>query len=143
MESRIEKLLAKYWDGETSLQEEEELKAYFKANPSLTPTGLYFSGLNKDAEVSSPVAFKKPGSWFARSKYAVAATITVGVLVGTLILQETGKKNDFEIKDPEQAYQIAQTVLAKMSTSLKKGQAHATQIKKINKAEEILKETQL
>ncbi|MEM8895116.1 MAG: hypothetical protein AAGC88_11100, partial [Bacteroidota bacterium] len=63
--------------------------------------------------------------------------------VGTMILRDTGKKNDFEITDPEQAYAIAQTVLGKMSTSLNKGQAPTTQLKKMSQAEELIKEQQL
>ena len=143
MESRIKQLLTKYWDGETSLQEEEELKAYFKTNPSLTPTGMYFRGINKSAEEVSPKRFGKPGDWFARSRWSVAVTIAIGILVGTMILRDTGKKKDFEINDPEQAYAIAQTVLAKMSTSLNKGQAPAAQLKKITQAEKLIKEQQL
>ncbi len=143
MESRIEELLTKYWAGETSLQEEEELKGYYKANPSLAPTGLYFRGLSKEAKVVSAKGFKRPGSWYSRSKFAVAATIAIGILVGTMILRDTGRKNNFEIDDPEQAYELAQTVLAKMSTSLNKGQEHTTQLNKISQAEEIIKEAQL
>lgn len=143
MESRIEELLTKYWAGDTSLQEEEELKAYFKANPSLTPTGMYFRGLNKNAEIESPKVFKRPGGWFSGSKIAVAATITIGILVGSMILRDTGKKHDFEVTDPQQAYEIAQVVLGKMSASLNEAQAHSTQLKKLNRAEEIIKEAQL
>ena len=143
MESRIEQLLEKYWVGTSSLREEEEIKAYFRANPSLSPTGMYFRGLRKMSEATPPKAFRKPGSWFLRSKLAVAATISVGILVGTLILRDTGKKHDFEIRDPQQAYEIAQTVLGKMSASLNEAQMHSTQLKKLNRAEEIIKEAQL
>jgi hypothetical protein len=143
MESRIEQLLNKYWAGETSLQEEQELKAFYKANPSLTPTGMYFRGLNKTADIKSPKAFKKPGGWFSKTKFSVAATIAIGILVGTMILRDTGKKHDFEIRDPQQAYEIAQTVLGKMSASLNEAQTHSTQLNKLNRAEEIIKEAQL
>ena len=142
MESRIEELLTKYWDGETTLREEEELKAYFKDNPSLTPTGLYFRGIKKSAEIESDRKFRKPGSWFSQSRYAVAATVAIGILVGALILRDTAK-NDFEVEDPEEAYAIAQLVLQKMSASLNEAQTHSLQLKKINKAEEIIKEEQL
>lgn len=143
MESRIEQLLTKYWAGETSVQEEEELKAFYNENPSLTPTGMYFRGLKKEAEVVSPKAFKKSGNRFSRSRFAVAATIAIGIMVGTMILRDTGKKHDFEITDPQQAYEIAQTVLGKMSVSLNEAQTHSTQLKKLSKAEEIIKEAQL
>jgi hypothetical protein len=143
MESRIEQLLTKYWAGETSLQEEEELKAFYKENPSLTPIGMYFRGLKKNAEIESPRVFKKPGGWFTKTQFSVAATVIIGIMVGTMILRDTGKKHDFEITDPQQAYEIAQTVLVKMSASLNEAQTHSTQLQKLNRAEEILKETQL
>lgn len=143
MESRIEQLLEKYWEGETSLAEETELKAYFKKNPSLTPTGLYFRSVNKTAEVTSEQKFTTPGRKFWKSRFSIAATIAIGVTVGAVILQDAGKRNDFEINDPEEAYQIAQQVLMKMSASLNKAQEPTTQLKKLNKAEEIIKEEQL
>lgn len=142
MESRISELLEKYWDGETSLAEEEELKAYFRENPSLTPTGLYFRGVNKTAEVKSSREFTKPGRSFWKSRFSIAATIAIGVTVGALILQDAGKRNDFEIEDPEEAYEIARTVLMKMSSNLNEGQQPATQLKKLNKAEELITEEQ-
>ena len=143
MESRIEELLARYWEGETTLKEEEELKMYFQGNPSLTPTGMYFRSVKKTAEVTSAQKFKKPGKRFSRTNLSIAATITVGILVGAFVFQDSNKKNDFEIEDPEEAYEIARTVLMKMSSNLNEAQTHTTQLKKINKAEELVKDQQL
>ena len=119
------------------------MREYFKANPSLTPTGMYFRALDKHAEIESARAFRKPGRWIDARKLMVAATIVMGILVGTVILRDTGRKHDFEVSDPQQAYEIAQTVLVKMSASLNEAQMHSTQLKKLNKAESIIKEAQL
>lgn len=143
MESRINQLLEKYWAGETTLQEEKELKSYFRKNPSLTPTGLFFQGLDQTATQSSSKAFTKPGGWFQQTKYAVAATITLGIIVGALILRDSGRQHDFEITDPQQAYEIAQTVLGSMSASINEAKQHTLQLKKLNKAENIIKQEQL
>ena len=143
MESRIETLLEKYWAGETSLGEEEELKVYFKNNPSLAPTGLYFSALSKERKVESKRSFKRPERRFFRKSWSVAASLVVGVTIAALALQDVNSRNDFEVNDPEEAYEIARTVLMKMSTSLNEGKTHSTQLKKINKAEEIIKEEKL
>lgn len=142
-QARIDELLAKYWNGETSLDEEEELKAHFSKNPSLAPTGLYFRSLNKRAEVKTVKNFQKPGRWFTKSRLSIAATIAIGVTVGAIILQDAGKRNEFEINDPEEAYRIAQTVLMKMSSNLNEAELHTGQLKKLNKAEELIKEEQL
>ncbi len=143
MESRIEELLSKYWEGETSLTEEAELKEYFKENPSLAPIGLYFRSVQKTAEVTSEKKFKHPGRRFNRTNLSIAATITIGILVGAFVFQDSNKQNDFEIEDPEQAYEIARTVLMKMSSNINEAQIHTTQLKKINKAEELIKEEKL
>lgn len=148
MESRIEQarldeLLAKYWDGETSVAEENELKAHYSENPSLTPTGLFFRLVSKKAEVKAERKFQNPGRWFTKTKFSIAASIAIGVTVGAIILQDAGKRNEFEINDPEEAYRIAQTVLMKMSSNLNEAESHTVQLKKINKAEELIKEEQL
>lgn len=143
MESRIEELLAKYWEGETTLDEENELKAYFKENPSLTPTGLFFRSLKKTAEVESEKPFVIPGRKQVWRRLSMAATIVMGITVGAYVLQNPGTNDDFEIDDPEEAYEIARSVLMKMSSSLNEGQTHSQQLEKLNKAEEIIKEEKL
>lgn len=143
MESRIEVLLSKYWEGETSLADEKELKEYFTQNPSLTPTGLYFRSVRKTSEVKSERPFKRPGRRISWTNLSIAATISIGILVGAFVFQDSNKRNDFEIEDPEQAYEIARTVLMKMSSNINEAQLHTTQLKKINQAEEIIKEEKL
>lgn len=143
MESRIERLLEKYWEGETSLEEEQELKEYFKENPSLTPTGLFFRSLKKTSEITSPRGFKVPVKRPGRTRLSIAATILIGITLGGLFLRDAENRNDFEVDDPEEAYEIARTVLMKMSNSLNEGQTHSCQLQKLNKAEEIIKEEKL
>ena len=142
MESRIEELLSKYWEGESSLDEENELKEYFNQNPHLTPTGLFFRGLKKRAE-EKPKGFSHPGKKSNTIRYSIAASIAVVVTVGVLIYPDQNRHDDFEIEDPQEAYEIARTALMKMSTSLNDGQVHSLQLKKINEAEEAIKEEKL
>ena len=138
MGSQIDKLMEKYWAGTTSLQEEEEIKGYFKENPSLAPTGLYFRSLKKSAEVESKKSFTTPKKHLMK-RFSVAATILIGIAVGAVALQDANKQNDFEIDDPQEAYEIVRTALMKMSSSLNEGGAYSGELKKLNKAEELLK----
>ena len=138
MGSQIDKLMEKYWAGTTSLQEEEEIKVYFKENPSLAPTGLYFRSLKKSAEVESKKSFSTPKRHLMR-RFSVAATIIIGIAVGAVALQDANRQNDFEIDDPQEAYEIARTVLMKMSSSLNEGKAYSGELKKLYKAKELLK----
>lgn len=139
MESPIDKLMEKYWTGTTSLQEEENIKGFYKKNASLDPMGMYFRSLKKSREVESEKPFSTPKNYLMR-KWAVAATILIGIAVGAVALQDANKQNDFEIDDPEEAYEIARTALMKMSFSLNEGSTYSGELKKINKVEELLKE---
>ncbi len=143
MESRIEELLEKYWNGESTLAEEEALREFYSKNPSLTPTGLFFRTLKKSTEVTSERPFNKPRKQWISTKYSVAATIILGVIVGGIALQDGGKQDEFEIEDPQEAYEIARQALLKMSSSLNQGQTYSVELKKINKAEEIIKNEKL
>ena len=139
MESRIEELMAKYWEGSTTLQEEEEIRTYYRENPSLTPTGLFFRSLKKSAEVESKWKFLSPKKRFSKSSFSIAATIAIGIVVGAVALQDANKRNDFEITDPQEAYEITRRALMQMSSSLNEGQIYSGELKKLNKAEEIIK----
>jgi len=138
MGSQIDKLMEKYWAGATSLQEEEEIKEFYKKNPSLAPTGLYFRSLKKSAEVESQKSFSNPRKPLFK-KLSMAATVVIGIAVGGVALQEANKNSDFEIDDPQEAYEIVRTALMKMSSSLNEGKAYSGELKKLNKAEELLK----
>jgi hypothetical protein len=143
MGSQIDKLLEKYWNGTTTLKEEEELKAFYKKNPSLTPTGLFFRSLDKKSQVKSAKSFSRPKKHFLSGRISVAATILIGMMVGVFALKDANKQNDFEVTDPEEAYEITRTVLMKMSSSLNEGQTYSSELKKLNKAEEIIKKEKL
>ena len=138
MGSQIDKLMEKYWAGTTSLKEEEEIKDFYKKNPSLAPTGLYFRSLKKSGEVESKKPFSTPKRHLMK-RFSVAATIIIGIAVGAVALQDANKQNDFEIDDPQEAYEIARTALMKMSSSLNEGKAYSGELIKLNKAEELLK----
>lgn len=138
MGSQIDQLMEKYWAGTTSLQEEEEIKDFYKNNPSLAPTGLYFRSLKKSAEVESKKSFSNPRKPLFK-RLSVAATIVIGIVVGAVVLQDASKRNDFEIDDPQEAYEIVRSALMKMSSSMNEGAAYSGELKKLNKAEELLK----
>lgn len=143
MESQIDELIEKYWEGNTSLEEEKQIKAYFKENPSLAPQGLYFRDLEQKSKIRSNQKFANPGKKTLKAWMSVAATISIGVFVGLMVLRDAGQRNDFEIEDPQEAYEITKKALMMMSTSLNEGQVYSTELQKLNKAEEILKEQNL
>ncbi len=136
MESQIDKLLQKYWNGDTSLEEEQVIKSHFKSNPSLNNESHYFRYLanQKSVKYEKPKAFNKKKTWVS-----VAATVTVGIITAALVFNDANK-DPFAIEDPEKALQATKEALMMISSELKQGQNHTLELTKINKAKEELKE---
>ena len=141
MESRIKKLLEKYWAGETSVTEEQEIKEFFRKNPSLANEGLYFSGLSKQKEVSPIVAFQHPEKRTNRNNWysAVAATVMLGIVVSSFFISHKQTQNQFVINDPKEAYEITRKALSMVSEGLNQGKTYTLEIEKFNKTQQILK----
>lgn len=136
MGSQIDKLLEKYWNGETNLEEEKVIKSHFKSNPALNNEGHYFRFLAKQKlakfEGSRTVSRKK--AWLS-----AAATITIGVITAALVFNDA-KKDPFAIDDPEKAFQATKEALMMIGSELNQGQNHTLELTKINKAKEELQE---
>lgn len=139
MESRIKELQEKYWAGETSLAEEAELKAYFKKNPSLTMEERYWNALKAKQSQTPPKSFKHPSAnW--RSRWSVAAAITVGLIAAVLVIQDARSQREFVVEDPKEAYEITRKALLMVSSGLNEGKTYSKEIGNINKAKEIISE---
>ncbi|MFY0685600.1 MAG: hypothetical protein JXQ90_00470 [Cyclobacteriaceae bacterium] len=136
MESRIEELKSKYWEGNTSQDEELEIIQYYQQNPSLTHEGKYFATLSK-MKVSKR-SFQHPGKSQQRTWLSIAATITVGIIVAALVIQDANKHQQFMVEDPQEAYEITKKALMMVSSSMNEGATYTSEIKKINKAEDII-----
>ena len=133
MELPIEELLAKYWNGETTLEEEKAIKAHFAQNPSLSEDGKYFRMLAKNKEVSMPAKQrKKQPSWMS-----AAAVVLIGVATALFVVQN--QNNDpYAIEDPERALEMTRSLLIMVGSELNEGQTHTMDLAKINKAKEEL-----
>lgn len=137
MGSQIDKLLEKYWKGETSLEEEQIIKAHFKSAPSLTGDGTYFRYLSNQKEVT----FDQPRSIMKSKKtwLSAAATVTIGLITAVLVLNDA-QKDPFAIEDPEVAFQATKNALMMIGSNINEGQKHTLELTKINKAQEELQE---
>ncbi len=138
MESRIEELIAKYWEGETSLQEESDIKDYFNRNPSLTPEGRYFAALT--GKTKSKRSFTHPGKPKIRPWMSVAASLVLGTLVAFLVIRDAQQTRQFVVDDPQEAYEITRKALFMVSSGLNEGSVYSGELKKINNAEKIVNE---
>ena len=136
MELPIDQLVEKYWNGETSIEEEKQVKAYFKANPALSKQAEYFRFLKKEQEVKFDHKAKNNAK---RTWLSAAATIAVGILTAVLVLQERNK-DPFAIEDPERALEETKKALMLIGAGLNEGQSYTLELSKINKAKEELSE---
>ena len=136
MDLRIEKLKEKYWAGETTLAEEQELKAYFKEHPSLTKEGDYHTILRNQQKVKAKHSFNHPGKKNYPVWWSAAAAILILFTVGMFIFQNNQTKDQFAVEDPQEAYEITRATLLKVSEGLNKGKTYSKELNKINKAKE-------
>jgi hypothetical protein len=140
MDLRIEKLQEKYWAGETTLAEEKELKAYFRENPSLAATGSYHRFLNERKDQHPEYPFTHPGRKTRNYWLSIAAAILVMLTVGVFMLQNKDTSQKFAVEDPEQAMEVTRASLMIVSEGLNKGKTYSKDLKKINKAKELIKQ---
>ena len=136
MELSIEKLIEKYWNGETTLDEEKQVKAHFKATPTLSKESDYFRFLKKEREVKFD---RKVGKTSKRVWRSIAATIAVGLVTTALVMQEFNK-DPFAVDDPKKALEETRRALIMIGSGLNEGRSYAMELTKINKAKEELKE---
>ena len=125
--NKIEKLLDKYFDGESSITEEKELQNYFSGKnvaEHLVQYKSLFKYFEKEKKVSSAKTFtvtnSKKSIWLS-----IAAAIVVLLGFCTyLSLNETDSKSDVSLgtyKNPETAFIETQKALAMISTNVNVG----------------------
>ena len=137
MESRIEELKQKYWDGNTTLEEEAELKSHFTQNKTVGAEARYFDALSKAGMVEAP-EFTHPGRKPRRVWMAVAASVMVGSVAVALLMKQPKQEDPFMVEDPQEAFEITRNAMMMMSIGLNQGSVATEELNKINKVEEIL-----
>lgn len=153
-------LLDKYWNCETSLEEEELLRSYFQQDD--IPDDLrkyqdlfrYYSGeissdLNEEFDkrilkkLGSDV---RPGhqrylSWLYKAAAAVLLILSFFVIHERFIRVKDQAKKVVEdtFKDPEKALEETKRVLFFVSEKINKGKQEAAKLNKFKKAEDVVK----
>ena len=123
----IEVLLEKYFEGETTIAEENELKSYFSSAdvaPHLQQYqplfGYYAAERNQNYEQPLPKSRKRQIAWIS-----VAASVIVLLGVGIYAFNNgTGMKSNQELgtyDNPEEAFKQTQKALALLSNNVNVG----------------------
>ena len=163
-EQEIKYLIEKYFEGETTLQEEAQLHLYFaqpQVHPSLQvyqPMFQFFREEQQkelsetfDARLLQAIQATPPPQLGVRHLYykiASAAAVVLLLLGGWWAYQQSSQPkapaqaidwSKYEPKTPEEAYQILKTSLKKASQELNEGAGMATEeIGKVRKVTEIV-----
>lgn len=137
MKARIEELLEKYWEANTSLQEEEELKNLLKSADGFDELNLLFEGLDQaKSEESAGLVLpqNRPAKTIRMQWMGWAAVILVSI-AGTWIYQENAQS-----RAEEAAYREVMQALALVQGNLEKGKDQLEPLKELqhlNKPQEL------
>ena len=141
MESQIEKLKQKYWEGKTSIEEENMLKKHFQKESSRETEAGFFAEIAKRKSVESPMKFflpkRKSRLMWQITTMAASILILVAFAIG---LGNFNSKNQYAIDDPQQAYKISRQALMLVSTELNKGKTYCSKMDKINEVKQEIKQ---
>ena len=126
---RIEILIEKYFEGETSIAEEKELKAYFSSSDvaqhleQYKPVFGYFSQA-KQEQFTASIPLKSGRKQKRLAWLSVAASVVVMLGIGFFAYQNTSEPNQENlgvIDDPEIAFRETQKALALISKHVNTG----------------------
>ena len=140
MGSQIDALLEKYWNGETSLQEERILKEHFKKDLSNTSNAQFFNMLSKEQKRDTSKRFVHPGKSSRQTWLSLAASLLVGVSVAFWVINDARKQREYVIEDPQEAYEMTRKALMLVSRNLNEGAEYSKSISNIEKAKTIISE---
>ena len=164
---RIEKLLAKYWECETSVEEEKELKNFFNNEEvpekwkSLIPLFQYYErekaegGLDRFfderviaqiEEIDKPAFKKAPTEGKVRKMINDALKIAAVILViatSVYFVRENIKEKEEvlveAVEDPQEAFEEAKKALMMLSRNFNKGKKEASKMSVFHEAQEQVK----
>jgi hypothetical protein len=151
---KIEELLNKYWNCETSLEEEQQLREYFKGkdfpeqHKETAALFHYFNESKKKALTDTAfdsriIAKVKPQGKLVKLAYntmRIAAGVAVLVIAGWFVRDEIRKSNPQETADtyddPKLAFEETKKALMMISKSFGNAEEKAKKINMFNEAQD-------
>ena len=141
MDSQSKNLQQKYWEGNSTIEEEKLLKQLLKKENKTDAESGYFAEIAKRKSIETPEEFSHPKSknrilWQLSS---IAATIAI-IIALAIGFNNSNNNNQFAIDDPQQAYKISQQALMLVSSKLNKGKTYTARMGKINEVKNMVSE---
>ena len=155
MESKqIEQLLSKYWEAETTLEDEQALQEYF-AQPELPEhlesyrslfvwqeparqTAAMLSNPAEEAPAAKGGKRRHLASFYLRAAAAVLPIALAGYLWWQNAAEPVTASNVVIIDDPEQALIETRKAFAMMAGSMRQAQNEVSELNELNRVNEIL-----
>lgn len=153
---KITKLLQTFFNGESTIEEERALEAYFKSGnvaEEFKEYAAFFNGISEltnitdDSNIEEEVMDfilenenreKNRYRWLWQTVTGIAASVII-VLGGFLFYQQQQKTFDDTFENPQEAYAYAQQTLQFVSGKYNKGLAGLTSFDKLQKATQPIK----
>ena len=140
MEQNARKLIEKYWDAETSLEEEKQIKQQFAESGSDQLEGAYFSAIAAIKSRKMPDTRKKRGPSTYMMTMAMAASIIL-LAIAVVVFKGNTSEDEFAIEDPEVALEITKELLLKVSEGLNEAQTYSGTLENFDLAKNKVLET--
>jgi hypothetical protein len=162
--NRIKTLLDKYWNCETTLDEEAELRTYFSSNEvpeTLRPFASLFQYFKSENDIRLSESFDKkilnqikagekpPKQRYLNVYYKVAAAVILILFFVTIhqrfitVREKAATMVQDTFDDPEKALEETKKVLLLVSEKWNKGKNNFTKLSEFNKAEKIIRNENL
>jgi len=140
--NNIEKIIEKYFDGNTTLQEEQSLRSYFQQNevaPQLEVYRSYFGYLDQEKKPQFEKQIRLPQKNTKKYSWSLVAAI---VIISGISLIYENQKTTYEdlgtFDDPELAIQETQKALQLVSKHLNKGMEQTKHLETFNQSKKLI-----
>lgn len=141
MKDRLTELLDKYWEGETSLPEEAELKSLLKQTNSYPDLSGFFSGTEYLAQMDVGVTHAEKSRISGNGIFFRIAAVFIGfLLIGSLLY------NNYHQREQEKAYLQVMEAFALIQSNMKRGSEELQildELRHLNKAHELFNMNEL
>jgi len=119
MNERIEELLAKYWEAETSLAEEAELKQLIRSAEGYTSEKELFGLLSEFSTEEPQLEMKPAGKQISFRSNWLSWAASIAILLGSVWGWRAYEQREAE----KQAYEEVMMAFALVQTNLQKGRS--------------------
>ena len=152
--NEIRALLDRYWEGETSLEEEALLRSFFSQEHHDLPAdlleaqplfGYFVAAAQREVPALPAVVVPMTRPWQHWMKYAAVALIAIGIGYGAKQFQVKqqhtalafAEKDTYD--DPKEAYAVTKKALELIAKNLNKGTSQVQKISYFNEATQVIK----